>query len=100
MLQITCRLRAGLINVKHSWTRKLFGRKQRDVAAESFGASCQAVFMRNEGSSLSDVQQIFYATRSGQFIFPKCVLRSANLCVFKVMIAQCQPFILCMPKSL
>lgn len=41
------RLRAGLIDVKHRWTRKLSGRKQRDVAAGGVGASSQAVFLRN-----------------------------------------------------
>ena len=75
-LLIPRRLRAGLVIVKHRRTRK----EAEDGAAVSVSASFQAVSVRNQSSSLSDVQQILHAARSGKSLFPECLLRSV-ICI-------------------
>ena len=52
-------------------------REQRDVAAVSAAASSQALFLRSQSASLSDLQQSFHAPRSAQLLFYTWLFRAS-----------------------
>ena len=61
------------------------------MADLSVAASRQALLMRNQSSSLSDVQQIVHTARSVLFctVFTACLSQSDNLSPLKVASSTC-----------